>query len=325
MRRAGMRTDHPRIRGEHTHAAVIEASRPGSSPHTRGAPWPPSGRPHRSRIIPAYAGSTARRRALAWRMTDHPRIRGEHLSDVSALRGQWGSSPHTRGAPLGSSTTGVGWRIIPAYAGSTTIGSNMLPSLADHPRIRGEHTGVWDLSDVSAGSSPHTRGARVVPRRQSVAERIIPAYAGSTTASWMGDSSRTDHPRIRGEHPRRRAAPAEGEGSSPHTRGARAMDVNGDWDARIIPAYAGSTFPLTVARGAAQDHPRIRGEHPSKPLPCATLRGSSPHTRGARLLYYDTDSVIRIIPAYAGSTGSGRTSSRGNSGSSPHTRGARRR
>ena len=103
------------------------------------------------------------------------------------------------------------------------------------------------------------------------------------------------------------------------------MDVNGDWDARIIPAYAGSTFPLTVARGAAQDHPRIRGEHPSKPLPCATLRGSSPHTRGARLLYYDTDSVIRIIPAYAGSTGSGRTSSRGNSGSSPHTRGARRR
>ena len=53
--------DHPRIRGEHTCSGRGLSSRLGSSPHTRGAPVflgvpaAPVG------IIPAYAGSTARR------------------------------------------------------------------------------------------------------------------------------------------------------------------------------------------------------------------------------------------------------------------------
>ena len=54
--------DHPRIRGEHTHAAAIEATAPGSSPHTRGAPHVEPRWRLLSRIIPAYAGSTGRRR-----------------------------------------------------------------------------------------------------------------------------------------------------------------------------------------------------------------------------------------------------------------------
>ena len=52
-------TDHPRIRGEHAHAHAYTPSRPGSSPHTRGARGTAGHHPTDPRIIPAYAGSTA--------------------------------------------------------------------------------------------------------------------------------------------------------------------------------------------------------------------------------------------------------------------------
>ena len=70
--------DHPRIRGEHAvgHLADVEAG--GSSPHTRGARrWSPS-QSTWSRIIPAYAGSTAGDGGADEGGGDHPRIRGEH-------------------------------------------------------------------------------------------------------------------------------------------------------------------------------------------------------------------------------------------------------
>ena len=92
---------------------------------------------------------------------------------------------------------------------------------------------------------------------------IIPAYAGSTYFAI------TDR--------------ACDEGSSPHTRGARAY------------------FPR--AREHRRDHPRIRGEHGKRDLNGAYARG--------------------IIPAYAGSTSFSPTPQRRETGSSPHTRGAR--
>lgn len=55
----GVGEDHPRIRGEHAQMALKTTIRAGSSPHTRGAQ--PSRTPtgNKTRIIPAYAGSTA--------------------------------------------------------------------------------------------------------------------------------------------------------------------------------------------------------------------------------------------------------------------------
>ncbi len=112
--------DHPRIRGEH--ALLVESLEL------------PDG------IIPAYAGSTTRRRPCP--------------------PGRTGSSPHTRGALL--------------------HGPGSLPVVGDHPRIRGEHRSATSSRGVhrgiipayagstnttkvasyaKSGSSPHTRGA----------------------------------------------------------------------------------------------------------------------------------------------------------------------
>ena len=114
------RADHPRIRGEHSGLPLAEWRRAGSSPHTRGARHARRRRRRRRRIIPAYAGSTCRRRRDDSYCRDDPRIRGEHAPCLG---------------PTGRRTG-----IIPAYAGSTGWPKH---HIKPHP-----------------GSSPHTRGAR---------------------------------------------------------------------------------------------------------------------------------------------------------------------
>ena len=172
---------------------------------------------------------------------DHPRIRGEHEHRRSGGGSVEGSSPHTRGALRQEVGVDAQGGIIPAYAGSTTSPPKATNKPPDHPRIRGEHyTAYWE-ADGRPGSSPHTRGARGETLVYVAARGIIPAYAGSTRIPASPPAARTDHPRIRGEHHQLPIADPPGDGSSPHTRGAR-------WSSRvrtsrtwIIPAYAGST------------------------------------------------------------------------------------
>ena len=131
-------------------------------------------------------------------------------------------------------------------------------------------------------------------------------------------------------------------GSSPHTRGARAHETRRGFSGGIIPAYAGSTPSGSQPPDPPRDHPRIRGEHAQRLATAGSTPGSSPHTRGARPSRPPTSRSVRIIPAYAGSTGSAPTTSPGRPdhprirgehvfsmrievrlrGSSPHTRGA---
>ena len=91
-------------------------------------------------------------------------------------------------------------RIIPAYAGSTAVSISSAMSVGDHPRIRGEHLAQEPPAPAGGGSSPHTRGALSNAARSQSTARIIPAYAGSTTAKCPALTRTADHPRIRGEH-----------------------------------------------------------------------------------------------------------------------------
>ena len=172
-------------------------------------------------------------------------------------------------------------RIIPAYAGSTSVYSATVRLSSDHPRIRGEHAENLPPSGAPGGSSPHTRGAREgraarergdgssphtrgAPRKRYRGfrpGRIIPAYAGSTKVFVPASLVSSDHPRIRGEHVRPQVAEPGFEGSSPHTRGALAASLAVESTEGIIPAYAGSTAAAAWASDPVADHPRIRGEH----------------------------------------------------------------
>ena len=91
-------------------------------------------------------------------------------------------------------------------------------------------------------------------------------------------------------------------GSSPHTRGAPGFVVKLTIAGRIIPAYAGSTRRRISWTGFQGDHPRIRGEHHRNDPFSRSDVGSSPHTRGALVVFSLDPHFRRIIPAYAGST-----------------------
>ena len=221
---AGLRSadppDHPRIRGEHFIESFQIVVAGGSSPHTRGAPGEDFRGHLMRRIIPAYAGSTCYHICIVGLDRDHPRIRGEHFAGDLRYPADDGSSPHTRGAPAGRRHRLIRRRIIPAYAGSTSGLPLAEWRRADHPRIRGEHSGVSMVRRCKYGSSPHTRGAPRRRARRPAPCRIIPAYAGSTHVLAFRQALRRDHPRIRGEHSKPWKPRTRTSGSSPHTRGA---------------------------------------------------------------------------------------------------------
>ena len=209
-------------------------------------------------------------------------MRGEHRDSFMGLASVLGSSPHARGARSCGACGACGPGIIPACAGSTP---QVLPQAMiwrDHPRMRGEHYRIGGSVFNDGGSSPHARGALLVVVTCCCYAGIIPACAGSTSASHLPYLEPGDHPRMRGEHYTDAELDQIKQGSSPHARGAPSARRWG-----------------TTRRG---DHPRMRGEHLMTAFRNPSLVGSSPHARGARRQGGSAGRGYGIIPACAGST-----------------------
>ena len=114
--------DHPRVCGEHLPLQPSRGDWIGSSPRMRGAPNTYFGSIKVSRIIPAYAGSTAKWLPCGARSKDHPRVCGEHSHIAGKILILKGSSPRMRGARFWFYRVTPFRGIIPAYAGSTDYG-----------------------------------------------------------------------------------------------------------------------------------------------------------------------------------------------------------
>ena len=172
----------------------------------------------------------------------------------------------------------------------------------DHPRMCGEHLSFMAFLMVSAGSSPHVRGARHHLHKIATRHGIIPACAGSTFNASFGALQNRDHPRMCGEHAQGQWAAEVRVGLSPHVRGAHRRQPQLRQRAGIIPACAGSTPRRRTGTGKEWDHPRMCGEHYGDSDFVNELEGSSPHVRGARFIKSATQDAVGIIPACAGST-----------------------
>ena len=212
----------------------------GSSPHTRGTPisvecWPKS-----VRFIPAYAGNAINTAGVPQKGPVHPRIRGERLYCARAAAIRDGSSPHTRGTPLGSHCWRSNPRFIPAYAGNAKSLAPHSSPHSVHPRIRGERGAGLSGRGGRCGSSPHTRGTQDGRLSSLMENRFIPAYAGNARCLCSQRTPAPVHPRIRGERRVRRPAADLCGGSSPHTRGTPRPRTRCTMAFRFIPAYAGN-------------------------------------------------------------------------------------
>src|SRR5690606_37559069 len=152
-------------------------------------------------------------------LSGHPRVRGEHIPRARALLIALGSSPRARGTRLHLLDHRGRGRVIPACAGNTPVPPAAAAGTAGHPRVRGEHGGVWREPAVAPGSSPRARGTLREWRKDDRTRRVIPACAGNTAGAADEGERPPGHPRVRGEHNDvSRTTPTPG-GSSPRARG----------------------------------------------------------------------------------------------------------
>ena len=112
--------DHPRSRGENHTRKILNPWLGGSSPLTRGKLASVSSNAPCARIIPAHAGKTTPRRRTPLTSRDHPRSRGENMTQPGEDMQATGSSPLTRGKP--------------------SVLAGLRSHEEDHPRSRGENT-----------------------------------------------------------------------------------------------------------------------------------------------------------------------------------------
>ena len=281
-------------------AVAIEFT--GSSPLTRGKRGYWRRRGCGLRLIPAHAGKTTKRSRRTSAFRAHPRSRGENTSTSKAWTRVNGSSPLTRGKPSSTKTRKTTMRLIPAHAGKTPKMATHPPLHTAHPRSRGENAAALQPGGCEWGSSPLTRGKRMVTRPRLPAYRLIPAHAGKTRAGWRRRAADPAHPRSRGENLGVPAPRINAAGSSPLTRGKLCGSELKFIPKRLIPAHAGKTHRGRPMREALRAHPRSRGEN--RPFfglfPFRT--GSSPLTRGKLLVHLGQLTRPRLIPAHAGKT-----------------------
>ena len=90
------------------------------------------------RIIPACAGKSNGNANYNNASKDHPRMRGEKISQMFTKLSTSGSSPHARGKGCGIKRESHGIRIIPACAGKRVFSLFCILNIEDYGRMRGE-------------------------------------------------------------------------------------------------------------------------------------------------------------------------------------------
>ena len=192
---------------------------PGSPPHTRGKVYTLAYDYGEVRITPAHAGKSTYFLAFCYCVRDHPRTRGEKMFSSVLYVLLMGSPPHTRGkVPPADMTISPG-RITPAHAGKSACIDWYSGQSWDHPRTRGEKLILCLHLFNIKGSPPHTRGKVVFVSGVTVQRRITPAHAGKSDNATKTKPYNKDHPRTRGEKPKRHLYQDKRQGSPPHTRG----------------------------------------------------------------------------------------------------------
>ena len=213
----------------------------GTSPRMRGKQRRQPRRQPRDGNIPAHAGKTNSPPSTMHRGTEHPRARGENITESIGIALLTGTSPRTRGKRWPRGHAGRRGGNIPAHAGKTYMTLPPRQTVPEHPRARGENLVFPHLKCGNIGTSPRTRGKRSPTHAWARCSRNIPAHAGKTIINIVTFLSKKEHPRARGENCPRMVAWRMFRGTSPRTRGKPRGAWSGPIAQRNIPAHAGKT------------------------------------------------------------------------------------
>ena len=252
---------HPHSRGENGIGIAVAAYWGGSSPLTRGKPTTVAYDTRGRRLIPTHAGKTIATYGGMMLNGAHPHSRGENLMWVWESPRTGGSSPLTRGKPVGRPIRLALMRLIPTHAGKTANRRHTSSARTAHPHSRGENPSTDAARSSQRGSSPLTRGKLDYATSGQSWGRLIPTHAGKTAARPATTPTPTAHPHSRGENVVTSPMVRESKGSSPLTRGKHVCRPIPSARAGLIPTHAGKTArrsPTTWRRSA---HPHSRGEN----------------------------------------------------------------
>ncbi len=111
--------EHPRLHGENSSSTGTRTGSIGTSPPTRGKQSARRREGVYHRNIPAYTGKTSLLRRSSAACPEHPRLHGENTPVFAGWSVAGGTSPPTRGKPLGVGLFQAHERNIPAYTGKT--------------------------------------------------------------------------------------------------------------------------------------------------------------------------------------------------------------
>ena len=299
VRRADSR-DHPRACGEkHQWKASFPVCQ-GSPPRVRGKAAIRNLPIWHSRITPARAGKSANTGCAGGGAEDHPRACGEKNRPDRRRRSQRGSPPHARGKVAGLMYLSQQLGITPACAGKSATPNDASKLVRDHPRMRGEKSGMRYQPGFGWGSPPHARGKVLRQIHERKLRGITPACAGKRMLRATMTYEKGDHPRMRGEKPACLFKRQPGQGSPPHARGKAVIFPVANIRLGITPACAGKRPSPTAYRVQSGDHPRMRGEKKSKIKRSLLATGSPPHARGKAAVIGCHVTHLGITPACAG-------------------------
>mgnify|MGYP000903747316 CR=1 FL=1 len=213
---------HPRVGGENVNEARVLTGDGGSSPRGRGKRPDIEAVLPRRRLIPAWAGKTAKSGTPRRRAGAHPRVGGENRGHAGRPEQRRGSSPRGRGKRCA-------W-----------MSSRIRPRA--HPRVGGENETLTLRVGEREGSSPRGRGKRRGRPCRPQRRGLIPAWAGKTRARRVFRRVRRAHPRVGGENRPSISTVLVVSGSSPRGRGKLPRRVRPRRRYGLIPAWAGKTI-----------------------------------------------------------------------------------
>ena len=171
-----------------------------------------------------------------------------------------------------------------------------------HPRVGGENRMTAAAQPISAGSSPRGRGKPWLFARQGHLSRLIPAWAGKTSARLLPCASSVAHPRVGGENAAAEGVYGAHGGSSPRGRGKHPHHRRLRRQPGLIPAWAGKTQHVSSHFLPVPAHPRVGGENYRGMSGVRPFTGSSPRGRGKRYSSQRVTVAYGLIPAWAGKT-----------------------
>ena len=191
-------------------------------------------------------------------------------------------------------------RSIPACAGEPARPSARGRRRRVYPRVCGGTTTPAGLAIPTCGLSPRVRGNPSSSIHASTRIRSIPACAGEPANAVRSSALWTVYPRVCGGTYQAQLRDLLASGLSPRVRGNHPTRRAGDCQVGSIPACAGEPWTITRSCRSRGVYPRVCGGTCLRYRLVDARQGLSPRVRGNPFQAGSRRSVGRSIPACAG-------------------------